>query len=228
MIRAALREVTDRAVEVTVAIAGGAELARRTYNPRLGIVGGLSILGTSGRVVPFSHPALREALCCAVRVARASGEQDAVLVPGRIGERAALRSFRIRSQQVIEAGNEWGWVLDQVSKEGFERVLVVGHPGKLGKLAAGCWDTHSSRSGSALPTVLAVVAAVSRRHVPDSATVEGLFTALMPDERRKVAEALAARIAEAIATRFAGPLTVALVNMGGELLGSNGEVASWQ
>jgi cobalt-precorrin-5B (C1)-methyltransferase len=228
MIRASIGEVTDRGVEVTIAIPGGADLARKTFNPRLGIVGGLSILGTSGLVRPFSTPALREALKCTVAVARASGERSVVLVPGRIGERAARRAFRIAPAEVIEAGNEWGFIVDEISSAGFERLLVVGHPGKLGKLAAGWWDTHSARSGSALPVVHALIEELLKQEAPASPTVEGVFEALAQDERRRVAEALAMRVVVAIARRFSGSVTVALVTMAGDLLGLAGEVASWR
>ncbi len=69
MIRDAVREVTDRGLSITLAIPGGKELAKKTFNPRLGVEGGLSILGTSGIVRPFSTPALRDALKCALSVA---------------------------------------------------------------------------------------------------------------------------------------------------------------
>jgi cobalt-precorrin-5B (C1)-methyltransferase len=228
MIRDAVREVTERAVVVTLAVPGGAELARGTFNPRLGIVGGISILGTSGLVRPMSSPALREALRCFVQVAQASGERALVLVPGKIGERAARRWFNVSVDQVIEVGNEWGFLLDEISAAASARVLVVGHPGKLAKLAAGFWDTHSSRSPSALPTVSSLVSTLLGQEAPGSPTVEGVLGALGAAERELVCNALAARVAEAIATRFAGSVATALVDMAGELLGLAGDIASWR
>jgi cobalt-precorrin-5B (C1)-methyltransferase len=227
MIRAAVGEVTDRGLEVTIAVPGGVELAGRTFNPRLGIVGGLSILGTTGIVRPFSTPAMREALKCAVGVARASGEPSVVVVPGGIGERAARQRFRLGCAEVIEAGNEWGYALDEIAAAGFERILIVGHPGKLGKLAAGWWDTHSSCSGSAVPVVQAIIAALLQRQAPAVPSVEGMFEALGVEERRRVGEALARRVLEAAAARFRGTITVALVTMAGNLLGLAGESERW-
>jgi len=230
MIRNAVRQVTDRPVKVTVSIPGGEELARKTFNPRLGVVGGLSVLGTTGRVRPYSCPALREALKCALNVAAACGVKSPVLVPGHVGERAARRHFRLGEQQVVEVGNEWGFILDAVPGCHFESVMLVGHPGKLAKLAAGEWDTHSSRSGSALAAVLKTAESVLGLKPPDSPTTEGLFAALTADERERLASRVAKEVREAVRGRL-GPgigVAVVLVNMQGEWLGADGELTSWQ
>ena len=155
MIREAVREVTPRGVRVTISIPGGGELARKTFNPRIGIVGGLSILGTTGIVRPFSCSAIRETLRCTLNVAAAAGIRAPVFVPGHIGERAARAHFRVADEQIVEVGNEWGFVLDEALGRPFSALLILGHPGKLAKLTAGDWDTHSGRSGSALPVVAA-------------------------------------------------------------------------
>jgi cobalt-precorrin-5B (C1)-methyltransferase len=230
MIRNAVREVTERPVKVTVSIPGGEELARKTFNPRLGIIGGLSVLGTTGRVRPHSCPALRESLKCALNVAAACGVKSPVLVPGHIGERAARRHFRLGEQQVVEVGNEWGFILDAVPGYPFEHVMLLGHPGKLAKLAAGEWDTHSSRSGSAVTAVLKTTGDVLGRKLPGSPTTEGLFAALTPDEREKLANRVAREAREAVCGRL-GPGTgvaVVLVNMQGGWLGADGELTPWK
>ncbi|MHB8875574.1 MAG: cobalt-precorrin-5B (C(1))-methyltransferase CbiD [Myxococcaceae bacterium] len=230
MIRSAVREVTGRGVEVVLSIPGGQELAAKTFNPRLGVVGGLSILGTTGRVRPFSAPALREALRCSVSVAAACKVAAPVLVPGHLGERAARKHFRLGPEQVIEVSNEWGFMLDQVSAAGFGRLLVAGHPGKLAKLVEGQWDTHSSRSASAVPIVARVAQAVLGRAPPESATVEGLLAALEAPDRRRVAEALAAGVAGAVQTRWGKdrPVAAALFDLAGALLGSEGDLDPWR
>ena len=148
MILAAVREITARGVRVEISVPGGREIAAKTFNPRLGIEGGLSILGTTGIVRPYCTRALRDALKCTLDVAAACRVTAPVLVPGNIGARAARRHFSLRDEQVIEVGNEWGFVLDLLSRHAFRAVMLLGHPGKLAKLAAGQWDTHSSRSGS--------------------------------------------------------------------------------
>ena len=228
MIEAALREVTDRGVSVSISIPGGRELAGRTFNPRLGIVGGLSILGTSGRVRPFSCPALRTSLKCLLDVATAEGFTSLVLVPGHIGARAAGRHFHLSEGQVIEVGNEWGFMIDCVAEKNPETLLVVGHPGKLAKLAMGSWQTHSSRSPSAVPFVRQMAEEIGSA-LGEIPTVEGLFAALNGKERDLLGQALARRIGSAVSARLRGkiPVTIVLVNMQGDVLGRHGEVMPW-
>jgi cobalt-precorrin-5B (C1)-methyltransferase len=229
MIRDVVREVTDRGMKVTFSIPGGKEIAARTFNPRLGIVGGLSILGTSGRVRPFSCPALRTSLKCLLDVAAACGIRAPFFVPGHIGERAARRHFRVSSGQVIEVGNEWGFMLDYAAAQDFEALMVLGHPGKLAKLAMGAWDTHSSRSKSAVPFVSALARDILVRPMQEMTTVEGLFSALPGTERKELGDILAEKIRRAIGERIGGRLEIAvvLVNMRGERIGSSGDLKRW-
>jgi cobalt-precorrin-5B (C1)-methyltransferase len=234
MIRQAVREVTGRGLHVTLSIPGGREIAEKTFNPRLGIVGGLSILGTTGRVRPFSHPALQAALKCGIDVAVACAINAPVLVPGHIGERSARRHFELRPEQVVEVSNEWGFMLDLAARAPFEHILIVGHPGKLAKLAEGEWDTHSSRSINAVAPVMTLAQNVLGREIAETPTVEGLFDALGLDERRLVANALAERIrrrvedfVQAIEKRARGTAVV-LINMQTEWLGSSGELSAWR
>jgi len=230
MIREAVREVTHQGVQVTISIPGGRKLAEKTFNPRLGVEGGLSILGTSGIVRPFSTPALREALKCALRVAVACGVKTPVFVPGRIGEKAAKALFQLSPEQLIEAGNEWGFILDEAAEIPFDRLLVVGHPGKLAKLPGGWWDTHSSRSGSPIPMVTALACKLLSRHLESSRTVEGIFRQLADPEREALADALSAAVRQAISARVMErfEVSVVLVNMSGDFLGQDGDTAAWR
>lgn len=225
MIEAAVREVTDRGLRVTVAVPGGAELAGKTFNPRVGVVGGLSILGTTGIVRPFSCSALRETVRLALGVAAAAGVRRPVLVPGRIGERAARSHLRVPEEGLIEVGNDWGFALDEAARHPFEGIVVAGHPGKLAKLVAGDWDTHSRRSASALPVVAALQERVLGQPAAPATTVEGLFAALDMEARRRLGDDLAAAVREAIAKRTAGrlPAAVLLIDLAGRELGHSGE-----
>ena len=264
MITAAIRAVTSRGVRVEVAIPGGREVATRTFNPRLGIVGGLSILGTTGVVRPYCVSALRDALTCSLDVAAACGETAVVFVPGNIGARSARQHFFLREEQVIEVGNEWGFLLDElvsprlstqggeaggegligvesrsprpgtpgrgVGGEGsraFHALLVLGHPGKLAKLGDGQWDTHSARSPPPLETIRRLCSSLP---TAQNTTVEGLFAALPPPERKSLAEALAERIRAAVSQRIGEhlPVAVFLVNMVGECLGTAGDLGPWR
>jgi len=230
MIRKAVREVTPRGVRVEVAIPGGSELALKTFNSRLGIEGGLSIIGTTGIVKPFSAPAMRASLKCALEVAAACGVKAPVLVPGNIGERAARRHLAVPASDIVQVSNHWGFMLDEAARMPFEKLLILGHPGKLAKLIDGEWDTHSSSSASAVGVVSRIARSELGRSVPESATVEGIFAALPPPESQSVGVALAHAVCEAILDRIgsARPLAVALINLPGDLLGVYGDLAPWK
>jgi len=230
MIQAALREVTDRGASITISIPGGRELAAKTFNPRLGIEGGLSVLGTTGRVRPFSNEAMRAALLCGLDVAVACGVQAPVFVPGNIGERAARRHLRLTDVQIVDVGNEWGLLLDRARSYGVRHLLALGHPGKLAKLWMGQWDTHSARSPVAVGPLTELARNLLGAGVPDSPTAEGLFMGLPPEQRVRLAAELSARIRAQVAGRLGGnaDVAVALVNMAGDWLGEDGDLKPWK
>jgi cobalt-precorrin-5B (C1)-methyltransferase len=229
MIEAAIREATSRGVHVEVAIPGGQEVAARTFNPRLGIEGGLSILGTTGIVRPYCMQALHDALRCAVDVARACGVTAPVLVPGAIGAKAAAKRFVLRPEQLIEVSNAWGFVLD-LMRGCFQALLILGHPGKLAKMAAGQWNTHSSRSDQAVGMVADLHAEVLGRPAPEMPTTEGIFETLQPPERAVLGDELARRVRQAVESRLDSsmPVAVVLINMAGDTLGQHGDLFPWQ
>ncbi len=226
MIQAALEECGWTGACIRVSIPGGAELAERTFNPRLGVVGGLSILGTAGIVRPFSMEAIRATVSCALDVARASGFDSVCLVPGHLGERAARTAFPLGAEQVVEVSNEWGHALDEARDKGFRALLLVGHPGKIAKLAEGHFDTHSSRSPSPLNPVITVLEELGLP-IAESPTVEGLFQALPQDSSKRVAERLAARVAQAAAARSGLPCAVFLSTMSAGIYGGSAEGTQW-
>ena len=231
MICAALREVSERGFDVTISVPEGEQLAQKTFNPRLGIVGGISILGTTGRVRPFSAPALRDALKCALDVAVAADIKNLVLVPGNMGNKAAQHHFAVSGQQIVDVSNEWGFMLAEMEKHRFEQLLIVGHPGKLGKLAAGQWQTHSGQSDSAVPTISQLALQVSSCPTAAANTVEELFmTCLESEERQQLGALLATEIKKMVQQTYpALPETaVILINLRGEILGHAGDLSFWR
>ncbi len=230
MIRQAIAEITDRPLDITVSIPGGSELAEKTFNPRLGIQGGLSILGTSGRVRPFSAKALRCALLCTLDVAAANGITTPIMVPGRIGKRAAEKHFSLTDRQLIEISNEWGILLEHAAKKPFQDLLLLGHPGKLAKLAEQQWDTHSSRSPSALPIVSRLFQQALSKSMPELPTVEGVFAALPEAERKTLGNCIALEIRKVVRAHLQArfPLAVVLTDMKAGWLGSAGDLSPWQ
>lgn len=230
MIQRAVREVTEKGVDVEIAVPGGEEVAARTFNPRLGVKGGLSILGTTGIVRPYSHAALREALVCALDIAGSCGIDAPILVPGNIGRRAAERYFNCRPRQVVEVSNEWGFMLDALAERAFGAALVVGHPGKLGKLSMGYWDTHSRRSPAAVPLLIELARARGIAVDEKSATGEGLFMSIPSEQRRRLGDTLAGNVRDTIRGRLPRHIGVGVVltSMNGEILGAAGEMRRWK
>ena len=134
---------------VTISIEGGAETAKRTFNPHIGVEGGLSVLGTSGIVEPMSQQAILDTIQlemnqAALRAKNAPGPRRLVLAPGNYGlDYLASALPQFERFPVVKTSNFIGDTLDMAATAGFEQVLLVGHVGKLCKLAAGVMNTHS-------------------------------------------------------------------------------------
>ncbi len=230
MIHQAIRSVTDKPVKVTVSVPNGQELALKTFNPRLGIQGGISILGTTGIVKPYSRQAILHSLKSALDIAAALGIRFPILVPGNIGRKAALAHFELAEDQVIDVGNDWGYMLDYANDLHFEAILALGHPGKLAKLPNKEWNTHSSHSSSALPYVMQMATTLLDCKLPtDMPTVDGFFQALPITQKQQLGNAIASAVEQAILEKLGRHLSVGvvLVNMQGGLLGEAGDLSLW-
>lgn len=129
---------------VTISIPEGVEIAKRTFNARLGIVGGISVLGTSGLVVPMSDEAFKESLSLDISVLRGQGAEQVVLTPGNYGERFLQQYAPELAGTAVNTSNFIGYMLHECVRYGFKKVLLAGHIGKLVKVAGGVFHTHSS------------------------------------------------------------------------------------
>jgi cobalt-precorrin-5B (C1)-methyltransferase len=147
MIRAAVGEVTDRSLVLTVSVPGGEAMAAKTSNARLGIIGGISILGTTGIVRPFSTASWRASVAQQVEVAAAQGQDRIVLSTGGRTDAAAQRLMPDLPQVCfIEVGDFTGIALRRAAANGVAATTFVGMAGKITKLAAGLMMTHYRRS----------------------------------------------------------------------------------
>jgi len=144
-------------VVVEIGVEGGAELAKRTWNPRLGIVGGLSILGTTGIVVPYSCSAWIASIRQGVDVARAAGHQHVVAATGDTSERAAQALYGLPDTALLDMGDFAGATLKYLARHPVARLTLAGGFAKLSKLAAGHLDLHSARSQVDLERLAALV-----------------------------------------------------------------------
>lgn len=131
-------------LKLTISAPDGEQIAGKTFNPYLGIQGGISILGTTGIVEPMSEAALIETIRISIRQKAALGEKVLLIVPGNYGENFLKTTLNIDPDRAVKCSNYIGETLDIAVEYGFQNLLLVGHGGKLIKLAAGVMNTHSS------------------------------------------------------------------------------------
>ena len=130
-------------LNVVISIPEGAQLAKKTFNPRLGIVGGISVLGTTGIVEPMSEKALVDTIRTELSQRRALGCENALLTPGNYGAEFIRSSLGVDPETAVQTSNFIGDSLDICRELGFRRILLIGHIGKLVKLAGNMMNTHS-------------------------------------------------------------------------------------
>ncbi len=167
-------------VEIEVAVAGGEELARKTLNGRLGILGGLSILGTTGIVVPYSCSAWIHSIHRGIDVARATGLQHVAGATGRTSEAAVQKLHRLPETALIDMGDFVGGMLKYLRLHPVPRVTIAGGIGKLTKLSQGFLDLHSKRGHADLAALAEVAGALGantgvQAHVAGSNTAAEAF-----------------------------------------------------
>jgi cobalt-precorrin-5B (C1)-methyltransferase len=226
MIQAALAEVhLDPAAVVEISIPGGEALAARTLNGRLGIVGGLSVLGTTGVVVPYSCAAWIDTIHRGVDVARAVGLQHVAASTGSTSEAAVQALHSLPDTALLEMGDFAGATLKYLRRHPVPRVTLAGGVGKMTKLAQGRLDLHSKR-GAADMAALATLAG-------DAALANGIERANTVAEAFSLAGAAGVALGDAVAAgawhtaagaldRSDTLLEVVLFDRAGTLVGRSG------
>ncbi len=229
MMTKAVREYTKSGVDITIGVEGGAALAEKTFNPRLGIKDGISIIGTSGIVRPFSHEAIEETVKVNIDVATANSESELVIVAGHYGMKAATTFFTLKTDQIIEVSNSWGTALVHAKEKGVDSLLLLSHPGKLAKLIDNYFNTHSSDSPSALPIVKRIAESIGITIDTESTTVDGVFKELSVDTSKILADKLADLISNAAQKRSdIANVAVVLIDMQKNELGHSKGTSRWQ
>jgi cobalt-precorrin-5B (C1)-methyltransferase len=140
---------------VLIRIPGGEELAKRTFNPRLGIEGGISVIGTTGIVEPMSNQAMADTIRLELKQLKKIRARGVLLTPGNYGERFAREYLGLSMENHLTCSNFIGDAIDSAVESGFARILLVGHIGKLVKLGIGITNTHSSFGDGRMETLTA-------------------------------------------------------------------------
>lgn len=198
MIAAAVNEVAEECgygegFRVVVSVPNGEEIARKTYNPRMGIEGGISIIGTSGIVEPMSSAALVDTIRLEQKMRRAEGCRNLLLSLGNYSADFLKRELPFALEKSVKCSNFIGEAIESALENGFESVLIVGHIGKLVKLGAGIMNTHSAQADGRMDVlvtcgVLAGVDSEVLKTLPDCATVDAAIAIL--SETGKLSEVL--------------------------------------
>lgn len=225
---------SNKGALVTVYVPGGEEIAPKTFNPRLGIEGGISIIGTTGIVEPMSERALIDTIYTEINVAKASGCQVLLLVPGNYGEDYVNQTLGLHKIKTVICSNFIGEAIDYGLLSGFDKILLIGHIGKFVKLAAGIFNTHSHIADGRMETLAAHAAlagakreiiaglmkCVSTDAAIDILKEEGLLEAVMVSVMEKMEGCLKDRVGRQGAGCQIGALTFSKIH---GLLGQTSE-----
>ena len=216
MIEENVREVCalcgyDGGVSVVISVPEGEALAKKTFNPRLGIVGGISILGTTGIVEPMSEQALVDTIRVELRQRRELGAEYVLLTPGNYGADFIRDSIGIDPRTAVLTSNFIGDALELSRELGFHGALLIGHIGKLVKLAGGMWNTHSKFGDCRMELLAAHAASLGLR--PEK--VSELLACVMCDDAIRILKE--EQLYDAVLARLAGRIEFHLQHKCGEM-----------
>ena len=171
-------------LKIIISVPEGERLAEKTFNPKLGIAGGISILGTSGIVEPMSERAFIETIRLELRQKRAEGERRAVISPGNYGREFMKKSYGFDLDRSVKCGNFIGLTVDMAKEEGFGELLLVGHIGKLIKVAGGIMNTHSREADCRME----ILASLGLLCGADGGTARSILRCALTDEAVEILE----------------------------------------
>ena len=201
----------------------------KTMNPKLGIIDGISVLGTTGIARSMSSEAYKNSIVTQIDVAIASSLNDLVFVPGNIGEKLALKRLDITKEQIIQTGNYVGFMFEEAKKRGIDKFTFFGHIGKLIKIAGGIFNTkHAVADGRREIMITHAALCGAEKDILeklyDSATTDDMLDILTEIGLQKdVVNSIAAAIKQRCMLRFELDLDVILVDMEGNYLNDNME-----
>jgi cobalt-precorrin-5B (C1)-methyltransferase len=222
MMQEAIAELGGGDVEIEISIPGGEALTQKTWNPRLGILGGLSILGTTGIVKPFSCAAWIASIHRGVDVARATGLRHLAGCTGSTSEDAVRAHYGLPLEAMIDMGDFAGGLLKYLRQHPVERITIGGGFGKMVKLAQGALDLHSGRSQVDMEWLAALLPELPRERILAANTAQQVLEmAAGLDLTSRVAAAALATARDVLRGAEVAP-DIVIVSRGGGIIGHAG------
>ena len=229
MIIEAVKEVLPhgKGVEVIISAPDGANVAKKTTNAKLGVKGGVSILGTTGVVKPLSLEACRRSLVPQIDVAIARGYKRIVFVPGNIGEKIAKEFFKVPEDAIVQTGDFVGYMLEKAVEKDVKEIIFIGHSGKMVKLAANIFNTHHKMGDARNEVIASYAGAIGA----STQIINQLLVANTSDEASKILHQvgfleqtynrIATRVNQRISDRVENriKISIVIVAMDGKVLG---------
>lgn len=230
------RHALPLSLTVTVSVPEGEHIAKSTLNERLGIMGGISILGTTGIVKPISTKAWADTISVALDVAKAAGLEEVVLTTGRTSEQVAMERLKLPSEAYIQMGDHVGYSLKECVKKGFRMVTIAGQFGKFTKIASGEFETNVRDSTLELKTLSDIILQSLPSHqidntrsetvaqmVKDANTARQAYSIIRDEGMEEIIEAVCRKVCENsrnfIKTEGLEPIVIGCI-----LVGYEGEI----
>ncbi|HBF4283169.1 cobalt-precorrin-5B (C(1))-methyltransferase CbiD [Clostridioides difficile] len=154
----------DKVLKITIFAPQGETVAKKTFNPRLGIVGGISIIGTTGIVEPMSDEGWKKSLSIELQMKKEQGLDKIILVPGNHGEQFIREKLNLDIKYVVRVSNFIGYMIKEAQRIGYKKILMAGHIGKFIKVSAGIFNTHSKVADARNEILVANLALMGARY----------------------------------------------------------------
>ena len=154
----------DKVLKITIFAPQGETVAKKTFNPRLGIVGGISIIGTTGIVEPMSDDGWKKSLSIELQMKKERGLDKIILVPGNHGEQFIREKLNLDIKYVVRVSNFIGYMIKEAQRIGYKKILMAGHIGKFIKVSAGIFNTHSKVADARSEILVANLALMGARY----------------------------------------------------------------
>lgn len=212
---------------ITISAPAGEEISKKTFNPRLGIVGGISILGTTGIVEPMSEEAFKTSLALELKMLKEQNINNLILTPGNIGT-SLCKILDLNESLICKTSNFIGFMLDEAKRLEFNKILILGHVSKLMKISAGIFHTHSRIADARQEILIANLALLKMPYsqileLSNEVTIEGCIPKIFEFGYPQLFNILANKAVERIKLFNQLDVCVGLCDLSGNLIGKNND-----